>query len=118
MAPKKRSDVPASKVVSPSRSQATGERRVAAANRASPPPPPEKDASGGAGGSTRSGEDGGMEKSMGSNTGRDPSVGEKSEGVRAGKGQQGTKSKSGTLLSDDAQARHDALITADRKSVV
>ena len=47
---------------------------------------------------------------MGGNTGKDPSVG--GEGARAGKGQQGTKSKSCTLHSDDAQARHDALITA------
>ena len=53
-----------------------------------------------------------MEKSMGGNTGRDPSVGEKSKVAHTGKGQQGTKSKSGTLLSDDAQAHHDALITA------
>ena len=53
-----------------------------------------------------------MEKSMGGNTGKDPSVGEKSEGARAGKGQHGMKSKSGTLLSDDAQAHHDARITA------
>ena len=112
MAPKKRSDVPASKVVSPSRSQATGERRAAAANRASPPPPLEKDAPGGAGGSTRSGEVGDVEKSMGGNTNRDPSVGEKSADARAGKGQQGAKSKSGTFLWDDAQARHDALVTA------
>ena len=89
MAPKKRSDVPASKVVSPSRSQATGERRAAAANWASPPPPLEKDAPGGAGGSTRSGEVGDVEKSMGGNTNRDPSVGEKSADARAGKGQQG-----------------------------
>ena len=53
-----------------------------------------------------------MEKSMGGNTGRDPSIGEKNEGARTGKGQQGTKSKSDTLLSDDAHARHDALISA------
>ena len=74
------------------RSQATDERRTTAVDRASPPPPPDE-----AGGSTRSGEDGGMEKSVGGNTGRDPSVGEKSEGARAGKGQQGTQSKSGTV---------------------
>ena len=82
------------------------------ANRASPPPPPEKDAPGGAGGPTRSGEDGGVEKSIGGNTGKDPTVGGKSDGVCTGKGQQGTKSKSCTLLSADTQARHDALVTA------
>ena len=80
------------------RSQATGECLAATANRASSPPPPEKDALGGAGGPTWSREDGGMEKSMGGNTGKDPSVGEKSEGARTGKGQQGAKSKSCTLL--------------------
>ena len=38
---------------------------------------------GGVGGPTRSGEDDGMEKSIGGNAGKDPSVGEKSDGTRA-----------------------------------
>ena len=53
-----------------------------------------------------------MEKSIGGNANKDPTVGEKSDGARTGKGQQGTKSKSCTLLSEDAQARDDALVTA------
>ena len=94
------------------RSHATGEHRAAAANRASPPPPPEKDAPDGAGGHIRSGEGGGVEKRIGGKTSKEPTVGEKSDGARTGKGQQGAKSKSCTLLSEDAQARHDALVTA------
>ena len=54
----------------------------------------------------------GGEKSVDGNTGKDPTAGESSDGVRASKGQQGTKSKSCTLLSADAQAPHDALVTA------
>ena len=80
----------------------------------------------GAGGNVRSGKDAapqgnftrphpscsGGEKIIDDNTGKDPTAGEKSDGVRAGKGQQGAKSKSCTLLSADAQARYDALVTA------
>ena len=80
----------------------------------------------GAGGNIRSGEDAaakgnltrpqpsrsGGEKSIDGNTGKDPTAGERSDDVRASKGQQGAKSKSCTLLSADAQARHDALVTA------
>ena len=103
MPPKKRPDVQASKPVSPTCSQASVERHATAANQNSPPPPPpEKEAPDGAGGNIRSGEDGGVEKSVGGNTSKDPMVGEKSDGVRTGKGQLGTKSKSCTLLSEDA----------------
>ena len=80
----------------------------------------------GAGGNIRSGEDAtaqgnftrphpsrsGGEKSVDGNTDKDPTAGEKSNGARASKGQQGARSKSCTLLSADAQTRHDALVTA------
>ena len=112
MPPKKKPDVLASKPVSPTRSQVSGERRAAAANQNSPPPPPpKKGAPDGAGDNIWSGEDAGGEKSTDGNTGKDPTVGEKSDGARTGKGQQATKSKSDTLLSADAQAHHDALVT-------
>ena len=90
MPPKKKPDVAASKPVSPTRTQASGERRAAAATqKVPPPPPPEKVVPDGAGGNIRSGEDAaaqgnftrphpsrsGGEKSIDGNAGRDPTVG-------------------------------------------
>ena len=80
----------------------------------------------GAGGNVQNGEDtatqgnftrphlsrSGGEKSVGGNIDKDPTAGEKSDSARASKGQQGARSKSCTLLSADAPARHDALVTA------
>ena len=54
----------------------------------------------------------GGEKSIDGNIDKDRTAREKSDSVRAGKGQQGARSKSCTLLCADAQAYHDALVTA------
>ena len=52
------------------------------------------------------------EKSVGGNIGKDPTAGEKGNGARVGNGPQGARSKSSMLLSVDAQACNDALVTA------
>ena len=52
------------------------------------------------------------EKSVGRNVDKDPTGGEKSTGACTDKGPHGAKSKSYTLLSADAQAHHNALVTA------
>ena len=90
--PPKKPDVAASKPASPTRTQASGECRAAAANQNAPPPLlPEKVVPDGVGGNIRSGKDAavqgnftghhpsrsGGEKSVDGNTGRDPTAWEK-----------------------------------------
>ena len=104
----------------PHATQASGERHAAATNQGAPPPPlPEKVVPDGAGGNIRSGEDvaaqgnftrthpsrSGGEKSIDENTVTDRTAGEKRDGIRVGKGQQGARTKSCTLLSRTSSSR-------------
>jgi hypothetical protein len=128
MPPRKKGDPAASKPVSPSRTQASAERRAAGARRsASPSPPPMervapdevdgRDKDNGPGGAAapkgatmpppRSGE-----KSVCNGTGKEPTAGGGNHGVRPSGDPRASKSKTSAHSPSDVQARHDALVAA------